>query len=185
MGKFVSELHNLVERAYEIAKRGAWDIVLAGWAEIPLIARRCSRYRRRSSGWTFLHQAAYFGQELASRELIRLGAAVGARAGDGRTAADVSQEKGYPALAVLLRRALQDEGSLWAPSSDPDLRPSSNLWSEASERSTIEPVFVAYAGEAVLIPRGARYFADSFDRALIGWHGTYDPPSGMAGESML
>jgi hypothetical protein len=33
-------------------------------------------YRNASSGWTFLHQAAYFGNEAASRELIRWGAKV-------------------------------------------------------------------------------------------------------------
>lgn len=34
-------------------------------------------------------------------------------------------------------------------------------------------------------PAGSRYFADEFERTLVGWHGTYDPPRGMDGESMM
>lgn len=35
------------------------------------------------------------------------------------------------------------------------------------------------------IPKDARYYVDALERPLIGWHGTFDPPSGMDGESLL
>jgi hypothetical protein len=40
-------------------------------------------------------------------------------------------------------------------------------------------------GGVVKIPSGARYFADSFERVLVGWHGSYDPPVGMDCELMV
>jgi len=181
----VSELQNLIKDTYEQAKKGRWDRVLSEWKDIPLIAFRCSRYQKESSGWTFLHQAAYFGHEIACRELIRLGASVNRLSREGKTAADVAEEKGHNALAALLRRASQDEKSLWVSPSDPDLRPSSGRWDEANEHRATEAMIVAYAGGVVNIPVGARYFVDSFERVLVGWHGTYDPPCGMDGESML
>ena len=181
----MSELDKFIVHAYDQARRGDWGYVLSEWKEIPLLARRCSRFLKQSSGWTFLHQAAYFGHEIACRELIRLGAAVGRLSRDGKTAADVAQEKGHTALASLLRRAIQEKESLWLTSTDPDVLPSSSLWGEATERRALEVLLVAYAGGVVKIPNGARYFADSFERILIGWHGTYDPPCGMDGESMV
>ena len=44
---------------------------------------------------------------------------------------------------------------------------------------------VAYAGGVITIRQGSRHFVDSFDRTLIGWHGTYDPPSGMDDAALL
>jgi predicted HTH transcriptional regulator len=103
----MSELQNLIEETYEKAKKGRWDRVLPEWKDIPLIAFRCSRYQKESSGWTFLHLAAYFGHEIACRELIRLGASVNRLSREGKTAADVAEEKGHTALADLLRRAFE------------------------------------------------------------------------------
>ena len=68
----MSEFQNLVTKAYEQAKSGNWDQVMSEWKEIPLLARRCSRYQRRSSGWTFLHQAAYFGRGMKAGHKMRL-----------------------------------------------------------------------------------------------------------------
>jgi len=181
----VSEFDKFIIHTYDKAKSGDWAYVLSEWKEIPLLAKRCSRFQRESSGWTFLHQAAYFGHDIACRELIRLGAAIGCTSSEGKTAADVAHEKGHSALASLLQRANQNKESLWLTSTDPDLLPSSNSWGEALERRALEVMMVAYAGGIVRIPDGARYYADSFERILIGWHGTYDPPCGMDGESMM
>ncbi len=181
----MSEFNKSIVHAYDKAKSGDWVYVLSEWKEIPLLAKRCSRFQKQSSGWTFLHQAAYFGHEIACRQLIRLGAAVGSLSSESKTAADVAREKGHTALASLLDKADQQIESLWLTSTDPDLLPSSNSWSEAIERHAVEVLIVAYAGGTVKIPNGARYYADSFERILIGWHGTYDPPCGMDGESMI
>lgn len=80
---------------------------------------------------------------------------------------------------------MQQMKSLWAPPTDPALLPSSCLWTEASERRAQAPMRVAYAGGVVKIAEGARYFVDRSERVLVGWHGTFDPPCGMDGESML
>lgn len=181
----MSEFQNLVSDAYEQAKRGSWTELLREWNEAPLFALRCSRYQKPSSGWTFLHQSAYFGNEAACRELIRFGASVHTKALDSKTATDVANEKGHLALAALLQRAGQGEQSLWLPPIDPNLLPSSGLWDEANERRAPKQILVSYANGVVKIPEGAKYFVDSFDRVLVGWHGTYDPPCGIDGESML
>jgi hypothetical protein len=68
---------------------------------------------------------------------------------------------------------------LWEPAGDPDLLPSSSAWDEQRERRAEREMKVAYAGGVVVIPPGARYFVDSFERTVVGWHGTYDPPGGM------
>jgi hypothetical protein len=181
----MNEQQQAIERAYEKAKRGSWEQVLSTWRQAPHLARECSRYQKPSSGWTFLHQAAYFGHEAACRELIRWGAAVGTLSLERQSAADVAEQRKYPALAAILRRASHGAESLWSTPKDANLFPSSNLWGEATERRASEIMCVAYGGGVVQIPAGSRYFVDSFERTLVGWHGTYDPPCGMDGEPMV
>lgn len=181
----MSVFDRFIEESYSNAKNGKWNRVLEQWHQAPLLARRSSRYQKESSGWTFLHQAAYFGNEIACRELIRLGAAANTLSKEGQTPADVAEEKRNNDLAALLQKACEDDDSSWACPADPDLLPSSRFWDEADERHAIESLFVSYAKGVVWIPYGARYFVDSLDRILIGWHGSYDPPRGMDGESMV
>ena len=181
----MSELLSLVKHAYEMAKTGEWARLRSEWEDFPVFGRRCSRYINTSSGWTFLHQAAYFGEEQACRTLIGFGANIGAVSLNGESAADVSEAKGHAAIAHLLRDVIQKTGSHWSASIDSDLRPSSNLWGEAKEHHTFEPMLVAYGKGVVKIPSGSRIYIDSFERILVGWHGTFSPPCGMDGESML
>ena len=63
--------------------------------------------------------------------------------------------------------------------------PSSHLWGEARECTAREDMAVAYGGGRAVILAGRCYYADSFDRALIGWHGTYDPPLDMGGYTLI
>jgi len=196
-----------MELAYDYAKEGRWDQVIARWEQFPVLARRCSRYRKPSSGWTFLHQAAYFGNEAACRLLIRWGARIGHAAGAtadtggsssssgngggsgnssaGQTSADVAEERGHATLARLLRAANLDDRKLYAAPTDDDLLPSSCHWDEATERRAAEPMLVNYGGGIVKIPKGSRHFVDAFDRTLIGWHGTFNPPLDMGGYSCI
>ena len=174
-----------IERLYEEAKRGDWEKVLSSWQQAPHVAQACSRYQRPSSGWTFLHQAAYFGHEAACRVLIRLGAAVDTLSLEKQSAADIAEERKYSDLASLLQKASRVAESLWIAPKDPNLLPSSNLWREAVECRASEEMSVAYGGDVVKIPEGARYFVDSFERTLVGWHGTYSPPCGMNDEPMV
>ncbi len=174
-----------VERLYAKAKSGQWEDVWLALAGERELAAACSRYVKPSSGWTFLHQAAYAGKEAAIRGLVRLGASVAVASTENETARDVATKRGHAALATLLRAAEGGAGELWEPSSEADLLPSSCAWAERTERRAWREMRVGYGGGCVVIPAGARYFVDSFERTLVGWHGTYDPPAGMDGESML
>lgn len=181
----MSELRGIIEQAYEMAKSGEWDCLLSQWSASNVLARRCSRYINPGSMWSFLHQAAYFGNRQACLALIRVGASPDARTHDARTPADIAEQRGHHELAALIRDASPGTDSLWPPPVDPDVLPGSNRWDEAMEGKAHDELFVAYARGVVRIPGGDRYFKDSFGRVLIGWHGTYDPPCGMDGESML
>lgn len=174
-----------VECAFDQVKSGNWGDVLDTWMSNQRLASACSRYQNQFSGWTFLHQAAFFCDDKACRELIRLGADPGARSNDDQTAADIATKYHHLDLARVLRQAILRPGSCWSAPKDPDLLPSSNRWGEAMQRLASQTRRVAYADAEVLIPAGSRYYVDSVERTLIGWHGTYDPPSGMDGEPLI
>lgn len=180
-----TSLSERVEQLYEQAKSGRWEHVWRALVGEDQLAAACSRYSRPASGWTFLHQAAYAGDEAAVRVLLRLGASLSARSKHGETARTVARERGHAALDVLMREAEASAEDLWQPSSDANLLPSSRSWATHTERRAWRELHVGYAGGRVVIPAGARYYVDSFERVLVGWHGTYDPPAGMDGESML
>jgi hypothetical protein len=156
----------VVAHAYQMAKQGHWDELRAWWEAAPVFAIVCSRYRNASSGWTFLHQAAYFGNDLASRELIRWGAKVNAAVANRETAADIAENRGHDGLADLLRAATTGEANLWDAPSDIDLLPSSNHWAEAVTCHAAAEIHVAYGGGSVVIPAGTRYFADAWLSAV-------------------
>ena len=65
------------------------------------------------------------------------------------------------------------------------LLPSSNLYDEAVRRVADCEMEVQYGGGVVHIKPGDHYFTDSAGRVLVGWHGTYDPPSGMDSEPTI
>ncbi|MCP9921348.1 hypothetical protein KBZ12_18090 [Cyanobium sp. Cruz CV13-4-11] len=174
-----------VESAYAEAKKGNWAHVLTLWQSEPRFASGCSRYVNPFSGWSFLHQAARFGHEPACRELIRLGTATGTLTYENESAADIARRHQHHELASVLQRSCLDQDACWCPPRDPKQLPSSNFWDEAQERKASKVMLVAYGGGVVKIPAGSRYFVDSFERTLIGWHGTYDPPGDMGCGSMV
>ena len=171
------------EDLYDVAKSGQWDRVLAEMARDPVLAAASSRYVKPTSGWTFLHQAAYFGHELGIRALVSLGAKLDARSQDGQSPGDVAESRGHLAVAQILRDAVL--ANPWAPPASADVRPSSNAWREAEPRRTQLGLMVAYAGATIHVPPGSRYYVDSFERILVGWHGTFNPPCGMDGEPIV
>ena len=181
----MSELDRLVSKSYEQAKRGDWDQLFSDWNEIPLLALRCSRYIRQSSGWSFLHQAAYFGHKNACRYLIKMGSPIALLSNDKKSASDVARSKEFFDLADWLDRAIERDDSLWSPPQEMGLHPSSCLWLDANESLAVNDIFVSYANELVKIPKGSRYYVDDYERILVGWHGTFNPPCGMDGESLI
>lgn len=183
----MAQARKSVEEHYAQAKRGDWDPVLQAWQSDPRFAGGCSRYQNPFSGWSFLHQAARAGHESACRQLIRLGAAVHALTYADESAPDIATRQHHHHLARLLSQAdLHDErDSSWGPPRDAALLPSSNRWEEAQERRASQPMRVAYGGAVIAIPAGSRYFVDAFERTLVGFHGTYDPPSDMGCGSLV
>jgi hypothetical protein len=181
----MNEMQHLVDEAYEMAKSGRWAQLLEDWKKSSALAKRCSRYHKPGSRWTFLHQAAYFGSEEACRLLISHGASTKSVTHDSKSADEIAESRGHHALAEFLRRATTGLDTLWDPSVDPDVLPSSNHWDEAKVATAQSDLYVSYAGGLVKIPKGSTYYVDDLMRILIGWHGTFDPPCGMGAESML
>lgn len=181
----MTELLHLVEDAYKMAKSGRWEQLLEDWKKSSVLAKRCSRYQKPGSRWTFLHQAAYFGCEEACRFLISHGASIKSVTHDSQSADAIADGRGHHALAEFLRRATTGEDTLWDPSMDPDVLPGSNHWDEAKVAIAPSDLYVSYAGGLVKVPMGSTYYVDHLMRILVGWHGTFDPPCGMDGESMI
>jgi uncharacterized protein len=179
------ELDDTIENLYALARAGEWTKVLAALAGERELAMSCSRYRRSSSGWTFLHQAAHFGHEDAASVLIRLGASTTLRSKDGETPGAVASRRGHKDLSRVIQAAAATAEASWEAPADPTLLPSSSAWSDGAPRTAFRKMRIAYAGSVVVIPSGARYYVDAFERVLVGWHGTYDPPCGMDGEPMV
>src|SRR5512146_1696386 len=108
-----NESPELIDKLYGLAKAGNWTRVVATLAGERELAVNCSRYKRPSSGWTFLHQAAYFGHEDAARALIRLGASTTSESKDRETPASVAERRGYKDLSHLLHAAARTADSSW------------------------------------------------------------------------
>lgn len=174
-----------VEHLYVAAKSGMWADVWRALAGERELAAACSRYVKRTSGWTFLHQAAHAGDEAAVRVLLRLGASLSSRSKEGDTARAIAVKCGHSHLAALMGDAEVGAADLWEPAPEPDLLPSSRAWASHAKRVALRELRVGYGGGCVVIPAGDWYYVDSFERVLVGWHGTYNPPSGMDGESMV
>ena len=54
-------------------------------------------------GWTALHNAALYGKIQVVEALLNAGADKAVKKKNGKTALDLAQEQGYPAIVKLLR----------------------------------------------------------------------------------
>jgi uncharacterized protein len=174
-----------IVRIYELGKAGRWDEVTKSFDDDPLLAGHAVRYVRESSGWSLLHQACFWGNRDAVALCLKYGADPSLVTNDSQTAPQVAAWKGYSQLSTDLLAALSKCGSLWRPTSDPRLQASSCIWNERIKCVAAKDFSAGYGGGEVHITAGETYFADSWGRVLVGWHGTTNPPSGMDGESML
>lgn len=175
------ELDAVIEHLYGIAKNGGWDSIIKIWANSPAVARRCSRFKKFSSKYTFLHQAAFFGNKQACAILAGLGADLHAENYKNETAADVASWMQHDSLATWLREI----SNAPLPPADPDVLPCSRLWSEAIRRKAPHDLLVLYSECIITIPKDSNYYTDHVGRVIIGFHGSYDPPCGMDGRSMV
>lgn len=175
-----------VEAVYLAGKQGAWDVVEQAFLRDQELAGRAVRYVKPSSGWTLLHQAAYWGSKEAARLCLAYGGSLTLADHRGETPADIAASRSA-ALAEWLRAGEVSE--VWRPVAEPNRRASSHKWRScepaASVRIAVEDFLVAYAGATIEIREGRRYYVDDWGRVLIGWHGTHDPPCGMDGEPAI
>lgn len=176
-----------VEAIYEAGKRGAWSDVERAFLQDPALAGGAVRHVKPSSGWTLLHQAAYWGSKDAARLCLTYGGSLEAADNRGKVPADVAAERGHAELAEWLRAGVVS--GVWKPVPRPTMRASSCKWGShvpaTGTRTAAEDFTVAYAGGVVRIGKGRTYHVDDWGRVLVGWHGTFDPPCDMGGESIL
>lgn len=170
---------------YEAGKAGDWKHVAAVFAANPSLGAISARFVNPMSGWTLLHQAAFWKNEAAVKLLIRHGANINAKNAEKRTPPEEAIQAGSSDIAKLITDAAPGQSDLWTPRPFGDLLASSNAWKGATQMNAATDMRVAYGGGVVKIESGGRYWADAYGRVLVGWHGTYDPPCGMDGESML
>lgn len=98
---------------YTNGKNGNWKPVEEAMFGDYRFGGKIARYVRQTSGWTLLHQAAFWNDSEACKLLIRFGASVKKRSNDGETPIDVAQKESYFKVVELLQKA--DIGSCWAP----------------------------------------------------------------------
>jgi len=171
-----------MDSVYKLGKKGEWSAASLIFDFDPMFARRAVRYVKLTSGWTILHQAAWWGDESAIKKIIEYGSKINVVGKDGKTPEHVALERGFQGVAELLRVASDTATGLWEPSDDPRLMPSSCKWHPSPvETITKYDIKVSYGGGAVDIRKGKRRLVDSFGRTLVGWDGSYDPPCGMDG----
>lgn len=172
----VAPADKAIDQMYLRAKAGKWDKVLDGLGADAGLAKKAAAYVRPGSGWTFVHQAAFWGREDACRALLKRGASPSATTNDGLSPDAVARQRGHDQLAAWLLAFADTTGAT---------RPCSRAFDEASERRALTAFHVPYAGGLVHVRAGSRYFVDTCDCVLIGWHGSYDPPFGMDGIDLV
>lgn len=165
-----------VKRLYLRAKAGEWTMTLATLDADADLAKEVAAYRRRSSGWTFVHQAAFWGRQDACRALFKRGASPSAVTDDGFSPSAVARQRGHDDLAALLAAFADKTGAT---------RPCSLAFGEAIEQRATAAFHVPYAGSMVHVRAGSPYFVDTCGCVLIGWHGSYNPPYGMDGIDLV
>jgi hypothetical protein len=170
-------LNEHIEDHYRMAKSGQWEHLLKLWLDSPLLANRCSRYSHPKSRWTFLHQAAYFGHQDGCCALIAKGALVDALTREHRSPLEVAEQRGHSGIAALLRDASLGQSSLWEPSPDPDILPSSNRWKSSKKIVASVDLFTMFDGRIIRIAKGDEYYEDYYKRVLINSSGGFVPES--------
>lgn len=152
---------------YFLAKNDRWELV------DEMIDERRDRivsYVHPFSGWTFLRQAIHHDNPYAVLLLLAHGATVSSEA--SKAAA------GRPKVARLL-------GHMDRPGVRAAARARVHVESKKNVLPKESCVLVPYAGGVVKVEGGKEFWTDAQGRVLIGWHGTYSPPCGMDGESLV
>jgi len=102
----VSEHREMLD-IYEHAKFGRWSQAFQAIDGQPHKAQVMVRYSRPTSGWTMLHQAAWWGNQAAVNQLMMLGANPSRQTRSGQTAEEVVHEYGTEIDWVQAKALLQ------------------------------------------------------------------------------
>lgn len=86
--------HGEVLDWYHQIKGGGFDRAFAKVAHNPHKRQALSAYRKPTSGWTALHQAAWFGDQAAVTRLLDMGANMNAKGRNGETPPQVAVQRG-------------------------------------------------------------------------------------------
>lgn len=178
------------EEIYRSGKNGKWDEVVSFLTSNTIsVVDAIILYRNSTSGYTLLHQAAWWGNEDAVKLILRFvsGRQSEVRCNNGKLAVDVAREKGHDNVAKILATHLRferikAEPSIWGLGK---IVPSSRAWEESRKTTAEDNLQVMYAGALISIKKGKTIYRDSANNILVGWHGTYSPPRGMDGEPMV
>lgn len=165
-------------------KEGRWDFVKECFdTSDGLFLRKLARKRDEHSGWSLLQWAARDGAADICYKLIGHGAQASLKdtPKDGHPDA-LARDAGYEELAKSLSEALS---SMIDAPDDPSLIAASRLWENHTERTATELFKVSYGLRKIKIRTGIPYYTDCFGRVLVGWHGSFSPPRGMDGNSMI
>lgn len=91
-----------VDRLYKEAKLGMWDGVLERLKSDDRLAAKAAVYARPASGWTLLHQAAFWGNDEACRLLLDAGASPAAMCHAGTRPDQAARRRKHDDLAGWL-----------------------------------------------------------------------------------
>jgi hypothetical protein len=93
------------------------------------------------------------------------------------------RSRGHESLAKVLDPKESSVGDNWKPK--PGRWAASSRFREARKTKSTIDFEAAYAGGVVNVSAGQIIYEDNLGRLLVGWHGTYSPPCGMDGESLV
>jgi uncharacterized protein len=173
----------------ELALSGRWDDFCAQCRREPSACATAVRRDKSPGGEYILHLAAAAGRDDSASLCVRYGADVNAPDSTGSLASETAARHGFVDLARRLEGAALSSSWRWDVKMpafpDPAVFPASNRWREARAVRAAFPRSFSYAGGEARIARGGVYYADSWGRGIVGWHGSTDPPCGMDGEPMI
>eukprot|EP01113_Clastostelium_recurvatum_P026618 TRINITY_DN3194_c0_g2_i1.p1 TRINITY_DN3194_c0_g2~~TRINITY_DN3194_c0_g2_i1.p1 ORF type:complete len:187 (+),score=31.55 TRINITY_DN3194_c0_g2_i1:30-563(+) len=174
----------MAQELYQTGKMGEWAKVMDAFKRDPSIGLQTARYVSPGSGWTLFHQAAYWGNKEAVDMIFRYGGDPAIESiNTKQIASKVASERGHGELAEYIES--HTNGAVWKPVKDKLYMASSSKWSSSNKRKALFDMTVGYGGGEVYIEKDQEYYADDIGRVLVGWHGTWNPPRGMDGESMV
>lgn len=168
----------------DFAEDRGWDEALERVRADSSFGRALAHARHPKTKWRAIHYAAKFGQLELTKELIRHGAHPVLPV-SGKRPVDLAKEGGHSSVVGVLYDVQANSSANWSPPEDSSLWPSSCWWESGRKTTSKEPKRIAYAGGIVELAAGETRFEDTYGRTLIGWHGTYNPPCGMDGDSVI